>query len=82
MPSGLRLQVLETYITNSGFAEVLVRERDLYELDEDEQTSVVDVMAGEGLEPPMILVEGRFVCAEPFDLGAVVRAVEEVVGRC
>lgn len=78
MPSGFRLQVLESKLNGAGI-KAQVDERDLYELGDAERTTVMDAMIHDGHDVPMVLVNGRIVCTNGVDIGGVILACK---GAC
>ncbi len=73
MPSGFRLQVLESKLSEAGITAE-VDERDLHALTDDERTIVMDAMIRDGHDVPMVLVNGHIVCTDGIDIDAVIAA--------
>ncbi|MBW6468677.1 MAG: hypothetical protein K0B85_05920 [Coriobacteriia bacterium] len=79
MPAAWRVHVLREGLREAGIdAEVV--ERDLMALEGAQRQAVLDVMIGQDLDPPMVLVDDAVVCAGEIDVAAVVAAAKAAAG--
>lgn len=73
MPGAWRAHVIEEKLRQHGIAAA-VRETDIYSLDGDERTAVLDAVVRQFADFPMVVVGGRVACFNGIDPGAVLAA--------